>query len=669
MTATTATRAHARLRPLGAESARWSSGFWGGVHERTRDVTIPQIWSSLSDPAVSPGLANFRIAAGLEEGSHLGPPFMDGDFYKWLEAAIARLETDPDPELAARVEDLAGLIASVQREDGYLHTPTIISTRHQALRETQGPVEALADRFHFETYNLGHLITAGVKHYEVTGSTTLLDAAKKAAGFLEDLATNKPLELARSAICPSHYMAVVDLYRATGDERYLRLSEAFVRVRDDFQGGDDNQDRLPVREQTVVAGHAVRANYLYAGLADLVAETGDDELTAVLERLWQDVVDTKLYITGGAGALYDGASPDGSPWQDQISRVHQAYGRAYQLPHTTAHNESCANIGLILWGERMLSLTGDARYADVIEQVAFNSLLSSISLAGSEYLYTNPLRQVRDLPYPLRRPGDTAIHPTPPPPPSDERLRESYLSCFCCPPNIARTLARFHERAASLGDDGLYLHLYGGSSVDVTTDDGGRLALREDSDYPWSGELTFTVQDAAGPGTPLHLRIPGWSSGATLTVNGDEVAVSEPGTYTRVEREWREGDVIALALPMPVRVLRAHRLAEEATNQVAVRRGPVVYCLESTDLPGGVALEQAALRRGQGLTPVEAEVTGTRIVALETEIAVLPKPTDDALYDDLGEAEPSTAKTRLVPYFAWGNRGAGEMSVWLPLAW
>lgn len=664
MTATTATRAHARLRPLGAESARWSSGFWGGVHERTRDVTIPQIWSSLSDPAVSPGLTNFRIAAGLEAGTHLGPPFMDGDFYKWLEAAIARLETDPDPELAARIEDIAQLIASVQREDGYLHTPTIISARNHE------DALALADRFHFETYNLGHLITAGVKHYEVTGSTTLLDAAKKAAAFLEDLATNKPLELARSAICPSHYMAVVDLYRATGDERYLRLSEAFVRVRDDFQGGDDNQDRLPVREQTVVAGHAVRANYLYAGLADLVAETGDDELTAVLERLWQDVVDTKLYITGGAGALYDGASPDGSPWQDQISRVHQAYGRAYQLPNTTAHNESCANIGLILWGERMLSLTGDARYADVIEQVAFNSLLSSISLAGSEYFYTNPLRQVRDLPFPLRRPGDTAIHPTPPPPPSDERLREPYLSCFCCPPNIARTLARFHERAASLGDDGLYLHLYGGSSVDVSTDDGRRLALREDSDYPWSGELTFTVTDAAGTGIPLHLRIPGWSSGATLTVNGEDAAVTEPGTYTRLDREWKNGDVVVLTLPMPVRVLRAHRLAEEATNQVAVRRGPVVYCLESADLPEGVVLEQAALRRGQELTPVEAEVDGTRIVALETEIAVLPKQADDdALYDDLGDAELSTAKTRLVPYFAWGNRGAGEMSVWLPLVW
>ncbi|MFB7251303.1 glycoside hydrolase family 127 protein [Microbacterium sp. NPDC056234] len=661
MTATTPLREHARLRPLDATGARWTSGFWGEVHDRTRDVTIPQIWSSLSDPSVSPGLTNFRIAAGLEEGEHSGPPFMDGDFYKWLEAAIARLETDPDAELAARIEEIASLIASVQRDDGYLHTPTVISSRNR-----QEAIE-LADRFNFETYNLGHLITAGVRHYEVTGSTTLLDAARKAASFLEDLATNKPVELARSAICPSHYMAVIDLYRATGEERYLRLSEAFVRVRDDFEGGDDNQDRLPVREQTVVAGHAVRANYLYAGLADLVAETGDAELQAVLARLWRDVVDTKLYITGGAGALYDGASPDGSPWQGQISRVHQSYGRAYQLPHTTAHNESCANIGLIFWAERMLSLTGEAQYADVIEQVAFNSLLSSISLAGSEYFYTNPLRQVRDLPFPLRRPGDTALHPTPPPPPSDERLRESYLSCFCCPPNIARTLARFHERAASIGDAGVFVHLYGGSTIDATTEH-GRLALHEDGGYPWSETVRFTVTAAEGR-VPLHLRIPGWSSDAVLTVNGEPVAVTAAGSYTRIEREWTTGDVVELTLPMPVRVLRGHRLAEETTNQVAVRRGPVVYCLESADLPAGVTLEQAALRRGGVFAPVEADIAGHTVMALETEIAVLPPTDEDALYADLADVEPSSAVVRLVPYYAWGNRGAGEMSVWLPLVW
>ena len=255
MPAPIAPHPHAPLRPLGADSARWVGGFWGGIATRTREVTIPAMWDMLSDPGISPALRNFRIAAGLEEGTHVGPPFMDGDLYKWLEAAITELELAPDPALAEIVEGVVALVASVQREDGYVHTPTLIAARHHV------DAAALADRFHFETYNLGHLITAGVRHHQVTGSTALLDVARGAARFLEDLATNKPVELARSAICPSHYMAVIDLYRATGDEQYLRLAEAFVRVRDEFEGGDDNQDRLAVREQTVVAGHAVRASH------------------------------------------------------------------------------------------------------------------------------------------------------------------------------------------------------------------------------------------------------------------------------------------------------------------------------------------------------------------------------------------------------------------------
>ncbi|CAH0211661.1 Non-reducing end beta-L-arabinofuranosidase [Microbacterium oxydans] len=659
---TTDTRQRA-LTPLTADAARWASGFWGGVQERTRSTTVPTMWQSLSDPAVSNGLRNFRIAAGLEPGEHVGPPFMDGDVYKWMEAAIAQLELQPEPWLSETVETLAELIASVQRADGYLHTPTLIAAL--------GPATAteLADRFHFETYNLGHLITMCVRHHEVTGSTLLLDVAVRAAGYLEGLAEHKPVELARSAICPSHYMAVIELYRTTDDRRWLALAQAFLRVRDEFEGGDDNQDRLPVRDQYVVAGHAVRANYLYAGLADLALETGDADLIEVLERLWDDVIDTKLYITGGCGALYDGASPDGHPWQEQISRVHQAYGRAYQLPHTTAHAESCANIGMILWAERMLALTGAARFADVIEQISFNALLAGISLDGSAYFYTNPLRQVRELPFELRRAGDTGLHPVPAPPKSDERLRERYLSCFCCPPNTARTLSRLHERAASVASDGLYVHLYGGSELRGALDDGRVLGLREHSDYPWDGRIEFTVTEAQSGGMPLHLRIPGWTSGAALTVAGEVVSVAAAGEYTTIDRPLAVGDVIVLDLPMPVRMLRAHRLAEEAANQVAVQRGPIVYCIEEADLPGDVLLEQAALRRGTAFDTETTEIEGQRLIALTTTLAVLPGTTDDALYADLG-AQPLTEITaRLVPYFAWGNRGPGEMSVWLPIVW
>lgn len=657
-----APREHAPMTHLGAANARWTSGFWGRIHERTRDVTIPQIWGSLSDADLSPGLRNFQIATGERKGVHIGPPFMDGDMYKWMEAAIDSLETDPDEELAERIERMASIISSVQRDDGYVHTPTTIAERNgEAVTE-------LADRFNFETYNLGHLISAGVRHYEVTGSESLLTPAKRAAAFLEHLANDKPLELARSAICPSHYMAVMDLFRITRERRYLDLAKAFLSVRDDFdEGGDDNQDRLAVRDQHVVAGHAVRANYLYAGLADLAIATGDTELRLVLERLWTDVVDTKLYVTGGCGALYDGASPDGHPWQGEISRVHQAYGRAYQLPNTTAHAESCANIGMIFWSERMLGLTGDAKYADLIEQIAFNVLLASVSLAGDEYFYTNPLRQVRALPFELRRPGDTGQPVTPPPPPSDERLRQSYMTCFCCPPNIARALASFHTRAASISTDGLFIHQYGGSEISVSHG-ADSLTLREDSDYPWHGRIRFTVTAADGS-LPVHLRIPGWSSGATLTVNGLTIEPGASAAYAHIEREWVVGDVIELDLPMPVRIVRGHRLAEEITGQVAVRRGPVVYCLESADLPAGVELEQAALRRGAELDPVRSEIGGTPIITLEGDLQLLPIADSDDLYTDVELTPVTAAHARLVPYFAWGNRGAGEMSVWLPVMW
>ncbi|WP_114558748.1 glycoside hydrolase family 127 protein [Desertihabitans aurantiacus] len=662
-TTASAPRPHATLAPLGDGAVSWAGGFWGEVARRCRETTVPSIWGSLSDPAVSPGWRNFLVAAGREEGVHEGPPFLDGDLYKWLEAAVSLLATGPDADLERVVEEVVEVVAEIQREDGYLHTPTLIAARNAQA------VEALADRFHFETYNLGHLITAGVVHHRVTGRRTLLRVARRAAGFLEHLAADDPDGLARSAICPSHYMAVVELYRATGEDRWLRLAESFVRVRDDFSGGDDNQDRVPIREQQVVAGHAVRANYLYAGLADLVIETGDEQLRRVLERLWRDVVDTKLYLTGGCGALYDGASPDAFPEQGEISRVHQAYGRPYQLPSTTAHNESCANIGMMLWSRRMLELTGEPRYADVVEQVVCNSLLASIGLDAESYLYTNPLRQVRGLPFPLRRPGDTALHPVPAPPPSDERLRQRYLSVFCCPPNIARTLAQLHGYVASVSPAGVAVHLYGDADIRAVLPDGDGLELRLRSRFPWEEGAELDVEAVHGAGLPVRLRIPAWCTGATVSVDGVAVEDVRAGREVVLERDWRPGTRIRVGLPMPVRVQRSHRLAEEIQNQVAVTRGPLVYCLESTDLPPGVRLEQVALRRDVRLTPVAEEVAGHPVVTLHGEGVLLPLPGDDALYTDVEQDALGRVQLRLVPYFTWGNRGPSEMSVWLPVVW
>ena len=310
-------------------------------------------------------------------------------------------------------------------------------------------------------------------------------------------------------------MAVIDLYRATGDEQLPASREAFVRVRDDFdEGGDDNQDRIPVREQTAVAGHAVRANYLYAGLADLVAETGDGELSSVLEKLWRDVVDTKLYITGGCGALYDGASPDGYPWQGEISRVHQAYGRAYQLPNTTAHAESCANIGMILWGERMLALTGDAgvrrrHRADRLQQPAREHQPRGLGVLLHERPPPGARPAVSAPPAGRHRPAPVA------PAAALRRASAPALSQLLLLPAEHRADARALPRARGLAlGRRAFVHLYGGSDLDVTDADGRRLALSEDGDYPWGETLTFTVTAAERGGIPLHLRIPGWSADA-----------------------------------------------------------------------------------------------------------------------------------------------------------
>ena len=323
-----------------------ADGPWLRLHERTADVTVRAIGAQLHDPSVGHAYENFRIAAGDTAGEHAGPPFMDGDLYKWLEAAAALQAGHHDDDRAAWIAEAVDVIGRAQRADGYVHTQTLIANRSRRLaRAGTGaePEEPHEDRLNFETYNLGHLMTAGVVLHRATGDDSLLALGRKAADYIHHLWRDRTDLLARSAICPSHYMGVVELYRATRDERYLALAEALLDIRDRVEGGgDDNQDRVPLREQRVIAGHAVRANYLYAGAADVVAETGDAELLAVLEGLWRDLVATKLSITGGCGALYDGASPDGFPDQPQITRVHQAYGRPYQLPSTTAHNESCA---------------------------------------------------------------------------------------------------------------------------------------------------------------------------------------------------------------------------------------------------------------------------------------------------------------------------------------
>jgi DUF1680 family protein len=599
--------------------------------------------------APKPFFQNLSIAAGLAEGSHRGPSYNDGDFYKWIEAASALLSTGVDPALERRLDQFIAVIARAQRPDGYIHSGVQIRTRDGDSR-----ARALADPLQFECYNLGHLLTAACVHHRATGKTEFLNVARGAAGFLAEALRERAADLARCSICPSHYMGVVELYRTTRDLRFLELAQRLIALRDTVVSGtDDNQDRVPLLVHRKLVGHAVRANYLYAGVADLCAETGDAGLLKTLHSVWDDLVTRKLAITGGCGALYDGASPDGSPDQKSIARVHQSYGRDYQLPSSTAHNETCAAIGLVLWSWRMLGLTGEARFADVLEQVLYNATLAGVSLDGTRYFYTNTLRQLDTMPTELRW----------------SRRREPFINAFCCPPNVARTLAEVSQYAYGVSRDRIWFHLYGSGKLDTQLENGPRWIHEQETDYPWSGRIRITVKTAPSRDCSLMLRIPGWTHGASLEVNGErDVGLLESASYREIQRRWSPGDVIELDLPMPAVFLEAHPLVEEARNQIAVRRGPVVYCLESSDLPSGVRVGEVGLTRGTKLTPRREPGSLGGITILEGRAeARLEGDWSGKLYRELSTRAARPVDLRLIPYYVWSNRGPSEMTVWMPL--
>ena len=641
---------YAKLHAPADASMQWTEGFWAEWFATCRDVMIPNMWRLLQDDDISHAYANFKIAAGLQEGEHQGPKWHDGDLYKWLEAACHVYNISRDESLDNMLDGIIELIGSVQRNDGYIHTPAIIEAR-KAQDENR-----FHERLHFETYNMGHLMTAGCVHYAATGKTTLLDIAKKSTDFLYNFYKTATAELARNAICPSHYMGVVDMYRTTGEPRYLELAENLVEIRNLVQGGDDNQDRIPFREQEKVVGHAVRANYLYAGVADIYAETGDSTLLDTLEKLWQSVTSTKLYITGGCGALYDGASPDGTEQQHQITRIHQAYGREYQLPNLSAHNETCANIGNVFWNWRMLNITGEARFADILELTLYNSVLSGISLDGKRFFYTNPLRSVKDMPFELRW----------------SRTREEYISCFCCPPNVVRIIAHVNDYAYSISDDGIWANLYGSSDAHLELMTGEQVHLKQETNYPWDGRITITVDEVDDTAFDLMLRIPGWADKAELRINGEPVETAlEPQTYAQLSRSWSAGDVVELTLDMSAQVIESNPMIEETRNQIAIKRGPIIYCLESQDLPEGVSILDVTMTPDIILKTSKDSTLSELLPSITTlsgkvHLADISDNWNGQLYRTVQRPKTRSLNVQFVPYFAWDNRGQSEMTVWIP---
>lgn len=655
--------------PLGA--VRWTGGFWGERFNVYSNTSLQSMWDTWNNPDVSHGFRNFEIAAGTCQGEHWGPPFHDGDMYKWLEAVAAVYAVNKNPELDALMDKFIDQVVKAQREDGYIHTPVIIdeknrgvdthTTHKQTVVGTKVGSEdekgAFANRLNFETYNLGHLMMAGITHYRATGKRTLFDAAVKATDFLCHFYETASAELARNAICPSHYMGVVEMYRATGNPRYLELSKNLINIRG-MVGGigtDDNQDRIPFREQYNAMGHAVRANYLYAGVADVYAETGEDQLMNNLTSIWSDIVNRKMYVTGACGALYDGTSPDGTCYEpDSIQKVHQSYGRAYQLPNSTAHNETCANIGNMLFNWRMLETTGDAKYAEIVETALYNSVLSGVSLDGKKYFYTNPLRISADFPYTLRWPKE----------------RQEYISCFCCPPNTLRTICEAQNYAYTVNENGIWCNLYGANELNTSLGKKMPLVLTQETGYPYDGNVKLTFMEAPKKQElSLYLRIPEWCDKATVKVNGELLnVVTKANTYTEVKRIWKKGDVVELGLDMEVKLLESNPLVEETRNQTVVKRGPLVYCLESMDIEGGKKIDNVLIPSDMKFTTKEITIDGSRMIALEGTARLVDEDAwTHTLYREVGKADKQV-KIQLIPYFAWGNRGKAEMTVWMPLA-
>ncbi len=616
---------YARWHQLPLEAVRLTGGFWASRQDINRRVTLPHGYRMLEQTGT---LDNFRVAAGLKQGSYRGKMvFLDSDVYKWLEAVAYELQANPDPALRQQADEVIELVAAAQQSDGYLNT-------YYQLVEPGARWSDLD--FGHELYCAGHLFEAAAAYTRATGTTRLLEVATRFADLID--ATFGPGKLQGTCGHPEIELALIKLYRVTGKRAYLDLAKYFIdqRGKGVMRGlgwlkAEYHQDRVPVREQTVVEGHAVRAMYLNTGVADLYLETGEAALRTALEHQWRDMTSGKVFLTGGLGSRYEG----------------EAFGDPYELPADQCYCETCAAIGSVLWNWRMVLMTGEARFADLMERTLYNGVLSGIALAGDSFFYINPL---------LSRGG---------------YARRPWYDVACCPPNLMRLFASLPQYFVSHDNHGLQVHLYGTGTVRLTLDSGQPVALSMQTDYPWTDTVALTIEESGPAPWQLKLRRPGWCQDASIAVNGQRIEnpVIEAG-YITLARAWQPGDVVTLHLPMEPVLVEAHPRVDAVRDSVAIQRGPVIYCVEAADHPGVNVLDlrldidaplHAAWRDG---------ALAERMMVIEAPgFAVNPDEWDGELYrratrrDSLPlQPVPITA----IPYFAWGNRGANAMRVWIP---
>jgi hypothetical protein len=635
---------HVTMRSVGMTDVRWTAGFWADRFELCRKVVAPGLWEDLQLPNNGASYRNFLIAAGIERGRSGTTWWGDGDFYKWLETIAHLYATTRDPALDKRMDELIAVIAKAQAADGYISTPIQI-----------GGLPRWSNLNHHELYNMGHLITAACIHFRASGKDNFLKIAVHNADYLYKVFQPRPKELAHFCFDPSQIMGLVELYRTTGEKRYLELAGIFVDMRGSQPGGSDqNQTRVRLRQETDAVGHAVTGPYLWAGTADVYAETGEKELWDALDRIWRVVTQRKMSVTGAIGAVNRGASLRGDP-------THEAFGLAYELPNRIAYNETCANIAHALWNWRMLAATGEARYADVMELVLYNSMLSGMGLDGRSFFYANPLLRLADTQPMLHNESlQRWVNTTTP----------GASRSWCCPPNVSRMLASMHEYAYGLSPGTVWVNLYGANTLQAILPGGGRVELRQASNYPWEGGVKIRIDAAAAEPMGIRVRIPAWAERASISVNGRAAETAlQPGTYAEVRRRWKAGDSLELDLPMPPRLVAANPVVESARNQVAVMRGPIVYCLESNDLPPGVNFHDVVIPSGIRLLPrYDAGLLGGVVVLEGSALAAPEANWTGTLYQTWKPAMRMEFPLRLIPYYAWANRGASYMTVWLPRA-
>jgi DUF1680 family protein len=598
----------AGLTAVPFQDVRITDAFWAPRIERNRTATIE---ANLRQCEVTGRIKNFAVAGKLVAGKHEGQLYNDSDVYKMIEGIAYSLSSKRDPRLEEKTDAIIDQIAAAQQPDGYLNTYyTLVKPRERWTNIQHG----------HELYCAGHLMEAAVAYYQATGKRKLLDVACKLADHIgtvfgpdrrQETSGHEEIEL-----------ALVKLYRVTKEKRYLQLAQFFLDVRGQAKKrrlfGEYHQDHLPVRQQTEVVGHAVRAMYLYCGMADVAALTGDRELRTALERIWHDVADRKMYLTGGIGP----------------SASNEGFTVPYDLPNDSAYAETCAAIGMALWNHRLFLMSGAGKYADVLEREVYNGLLSGVSLSGDRFFYVNPL-------------GSVGRH-----------HRVPWFDCSCCPTNIVRYIPGMGERAYAHRDNGLWTVLYMGCTATVQLKD-GKVKLLQETRYPWDGDITIRLEPENSFAFDLYLRIPGWCrEQPAIAVNGVAWEPVKPSQgYVKLARTWKGGDVVRLMLPMPVERVYADPHVKADVGRVALQRGPVVYCLEGVDNRGQV--RNLALPKGNKLSAMFARnlLGGVEMVRGE------------ALAVSRGEDEKPATRPVLfqaVPYFAWDNRPAGPMVVWLP---